>query len=114
MTTEPREATQADVEAFAAKVQAMVRTHHSSNFPRLVEMGEMPTISVMMGKRYARLVRKDRPGDKHGSAHAFVELSTGHIYKCASWAVPAKHARGNIFAENPLAACTPYGVVYLR
>jgi hypothetical protein len=58
-------------------------------------------------KRYR--VTRDR------SAFCFIDKATGDVLKAASWAAPAKHARGNIFDEsNGLAKIGPYGPAYLR
>ena len=52
---------------------------------------------------------------KDGGAHAFVDKATGDVLKPATWAAPAKHARGNIFdAHNGLEKMGPYGPAYLR
>jgi hypothetical protein len=52
---------------------------------------------------------------RDGSAHAFVDIATGDVLKPASWAAPAKHARGNIFDEhNGLGSMGPYGPAYLK
>lgn len=63
------------------------------------------------GKRYARIVRNDASGQ---SVYCFVDKTNGDILKAASWKTPAKHARGNIFDENPGDAITEYGAKYLR
>ncbi len=60
------------------------------------------------GKRYLKIVRGD-------SVHAFVDKLTGDVLKPASFKIPAKHARGNIFsADNGLGYMSPYGPAYLR
>jgi hypothetical protein len=49
------------------------------------------------------------------SAHSFIDYETGDVLKAASWKVPAKHARGNIYAEDHgLKLMGPYGPAYLR
>ena len=48
---------------------------------------------LMTGKKYYKVVRE-------GSAMAFVDKETGNIYKAATWAAPAKHARGNVLSEK--------------
>ena len=54
-------------------------------------------------------------GDNCGeSVYAFVEKETGAIFKPAGWKAPAKHARGNIFDQNPISCCNPHGVKYLK
>lgn len=64
------------------------------------------------GKRYVRILHVT-----HGqrSAYAFIELETGDILKPAGYKGPAKHARGNIFADDHgLSCCGRYSVAYLR
>lgn len=46
-------------------------------------------ITMKMGKKYAKLITGT-------SVTAFIDLEDGNIYKPASWAKPAPHARGNI------------------
>jgi hypothetical protein len=60
------------------------------------------------GKRYIKIVVGT-------SAWAFIDKENGDILKPASWAAPAKHARGNIFDDhNGMRYLTPYGPAYLR
>ena len=64
--------------------------------------------SYKINRKYIRVVC-------NGSAHAFVERSTGDVLKPASWAAPAKHARGNIFDDkNGLGSMTATVPAYLR
>lgn len=41
-------------------------------------------------------------------------VNVGDIHRPASWKIPAKHARGNVFQEDFNNCAGPYGVVYLR
>lgn len=70
------------------------------------------------GPRYVRIVREVHvvPSGEliSRSAWAFVDKRTGDILKPHGWKGPAKHARGNIFSENPIAGVGPYGAQYLR
>jgi hypothetical protein len=62
---------------------------------------------ISFGRRFVKII--------HGrSVYAFVEMGSGDIYKPASWNGPAKHVRGNIFNDDPLAGTGIYGVNYLR
>ena len=49
---------------------------------------------VMEGKKYMRIVKEDISSRY---AFCFIEKATGNVLKAASWATPAKHARGNIY-----------------
>lgn len=64
------------------------------------DMTKVPTFDVEMGKRFAKIVVTSW-GQK--SVHCFVEISTGDLYKAATWSAPAKGVRGNIAnAKKPL------------
>jgi hypothetical protein len=64
-------------------------------------------------KRFAK-VTYAHPDGHGGSVHTFVEVATGDIFKAASYKAPAKHPRGNIYADDPLAGTTDHGGAYLR
>lgn len=67
----------------------------------------MPKLSVRDGHRYLIITRD-------GSAHAFIDKTNGDILKPATYRAPAKHARGNIFADdNGMNCMGPYGPCYL-
>lgn len=45
----------------------------------------------------------------------FIDLSNGDILKAESWSKPAKHARGNIFADDyGMSGVGQYGPNYLK
>lgn len=96
-----------DILDFAKKLQALLQEHH-----RINKHAFTSTIEVETGKKYARIVRCDSGPAR--SAYAFVSIEDGNIYKPDGWKRPAKHARGNIFDDKPLACCGVYGVAYLR
>ena len=71
-------------------------------------------LSVDVGKRYVRVVKTDSSGGRR-SAFCFVDKENGDVLKTASWKVPAKHARGNIFdSDNGLKWISAHGAAYLR
>ena len=70
------------------------------------------TRKVEFGRKYARVYRVDSRGAT-GGVYCFVDRSNGDILKAASWKAPAKHARGNIYAADPLAGVGQYGAAYL-
>jgi hypothetical protein len=61
---------------------------------------------ISFGRKYVKIIRGS-------SVYAFIEISTGNIYKSASWSAPAKHVRGNIYNDNPLTGTGVYGVNYV-
>ena len=107
MTTMPADAA---ISLFAVEVQAMVNDHFAKHFAILTP----PTITVEWGRRYAKIVKNDSGGSR--SVHSFVDRTTGDILKAATWAAPAKHARGSVLAATTaarLSAVSPYGANYL-
>lgn len=98
------------LDRFVAQCKVVTDAH----FVTLGYGNSPPAFSVDYGPRYARIVRHD--GDGQGrSVHCFVDVTNGDVLKAAGWKAPAKHARGNIFAEDGgFGALTPYGVNYLR
>lgn len=49
-----------------------------------------------------------------GETKALGTIRQGNIHKSASFKAPAKHARGNVFADDFRKCLTPYGIVYLK
>lgn len=95
------------IEKFRASLENMLVQHHAERFKHLPP----PRIEISMGKRFARIIKT---GDGSTSAYGFIDLVNGDLLKAAGWKGPAMHARGNIFAENMLDGCGPYGMKYLN
>lgn len=53
---------------------------------------------VIAGKRYDKVVGINLAGGQ--SAHAFVDRTTGDVYKAAGWSAPAKIIKGNLRDED--------------
>jgi hypothetical protein len=94
------------LEAFLGCLNESFKAFYSKHYPMLPGK----TAEVAMGSKYAKVIAKD----SSRCVYCFVNKQTGEIFKPASWAAPAKHARGNIFSSNPIACCGPYGIEYLR
>lgn len=91
--------------AFVDALQALMNEHQRVNFPTL----PATKIDVGGGRKYLKVTRDG------GSVYCFIDTRNGDILKAASWAGTAKHARGNIFADDlGISCCGPYGVAYLR
>ena len=108
---EPRAVTDADLAEWVAKVHEMRETHRLAKFPNL----DPDSLTIERGRKYARIVTNgtgNRGGNR--SVYCFVRLDNGDILKAATWKAPAKYARGNIFAADPLAGVGEYGAEYLR
>lgn len=67
----------------------------------------------LKGRKYVKLC-KSNDGVNPSSAYGFIDIKTGDLFKAASFAQPAKHARGNINDNTALDACGAYSVAYLR
>lgn len=104
------------VKSYARSLEEMIQTDHAKNFPSL----KPETITVEWGRRYAKIIRRGT----QNCVHSFVDLKggkvegiegkVGDIYKAASWAKVAKHARGNVFTDdNGLSGVGVYGANYL-
>lgn len=100
----------ARLEQFLAALQAKNSAEYKESFPTLAP----PVFAAMPGSRYVRIVRRDASGGG-GSAYAFIDRTNGDILKPASYKAPAKHARGNIFADDfGVSCCQIHSVNYLR
>lgn len=98
------------LETFLDGVRAIRAAYYAKNFPT----NKVEPISTTEGPKYFRVVIGEEGNDQR-SVYAFVDKTTGAIYKAAGWKAPAKHARGNINDEfNGLKAMGPYGPAYLR
>lgn len=106
-THTPKPVTDADLDAWVAKVHDMrVADYKAKNFRIPV-----PPLTVEKGRKYARIVTNHT---NQRLVFCFVDLRTGDILKSATWRAPAKYPRGNIFATDPLAGVTVHGAEYLR
>lgn len=88
---------------FFVKLRDRDNEYMAKNFENL----PLSNWDLSFGKRFVKIIRSR-------SVYAFVEIDSGDIYKPASWNAPAKHVRGNIFNDDPLACTGIYGVNYLR
>ncbi len=94
------------IETFRVALENMLLEYRGARFPTL----PAPTVEISTGKRFARIIKKD----SGTSAYGFIDLSNGDLLKAASWKAPAMHARGNIFNQDILSGCGPYGMAYLK
>ena len=102
---------QAALTKFVDSVQVMKDEYMGKNFPSLGRV----LITVERGKRYAKLVLADASAPIISRyVYCFVDLTNGDILKAASWKAPAKRARGNILAADPISAVNTHGANYLR
>ena len=67
------------------------------------------------GRKYIKIICVVGSTTKtDGYVWAFIDKETGLVYKPASWAAPAKHARADIFKSESWATVDAYGPAYLR
>ncbi len=96
--------------------QDIINTHwidSKSNYPA-------PVLELQFGSRYIKVIRKDINRETNlpnagGSVHAFIDKNNGDILLPASYKMPAKKSRGNIFDDrNGLAKMSWTGPAYLH
>lgn len=73
--------------------------YHQQQIDQLCEGEGVDEYTYIKGKKYAKIVHLAGPS-KQRSAHAFVDLNTGDVYKSASWQSPAKGVRYNLLDEQ--------------
>lgn len=93
------------LETYIDAIQAASDKEFKENYPVLWDNGQAPKFKYMPGDKFVRITRED----SQKSVFCFVEISTGDIYKPASWNARAKGVRGNIYNENlPLTSGSLY------
>jgi hypothetical protein len=82
------------IEAYVKEIEAAQAKEWAEH---KYDMAKVPIFAIEKGNKYARITRRS-----YGqlSVHCFVEMSTGDIYKAATWKAPAKGVRGNINSEK--------------
>ena len=99
---------------FIAAIQKRDDARAQKDFPNLCVNGQMSKFYAdQNGRKYIRIVREQTKGEGR-SVHCFVDVSNGDILKADGWKKPAKHARGNIYSDNPMDAMDDHGAKYLR
>jgi DNA polymerase III delta prime subunit len=61
--------------------------YHQQQIDKLCEGEGVDEYTYTKGKKYAKIIHLSGPS-KQRSAHAFVDLNTGDVYKSASWKAP--------------------------
>ncbi len=93
-------------ERFIEKWNEALDAYYQKAYPDSLELpGIRSQVEVTwQGKRYARIVEVDvtqsgvRSGG--GGCAGFIDKTNGDILFSAGWKAPAKHARGNVYAED--------------
>lgn len=98
---------QTNLQGFVSALQDVFNREYATKFPML----EIPTLVVTSGRKYAKVVRRER--GQLGSVYCFVEKDTGDVYKAATWSSPYTNGgpRSNIGGANygVPAHADPYG-----
>ncbi len=88
------------LENFRAVAEQVQRDHFTRNDYKYAT----PVVETSNpGRRFVRLIQSELwPNEKavRQSALAFVEITTGDIFKPEGWKRPAKHPRGNIYINE--------------
>lgn len=99
----------AKVKSFVVGAQKIIDDYYKQhNF----NVALKPTLRADRGKKYIKLVAV-QAGAQLGSAHTFIDTTTGDVLKPASYSAPAKGVRGNVFdSQNGLGRMGPHGPEY--
>jgi len=74
--------------------------YHQQCIDKLCEGDGVDNYIYTKGKKYAKIIHVTSYGSQK-SAHAFVDLNTGDVYKSATWQSPAKNGvRYNLLDEQ--------------
>lgn len=74
--------------------------YHKEQIDKLCVGEGVDEYTYSRGKKYAKIIHLAGPS-KQRSAHAFVDLNTGDVYKSATWQSPAKNGvRYNLLDEQ--------------
>ena len=99
---------------FIEAIQKRDDARSVAQYPSLCENGRMHKFYAdPNGRKFIRIVREGVKGEGR-SVHCFVDAANGDILKSDGWKKPAKHARGSIYAANPMDAMDDYGAKYMR
>lgn len=102
------------LEKFRAASEEIIIDHFARNEFTFA----VPGVVIGKGRKYIKLWNTETGFDgetRINRIHAFVEVSTGDIFKPANTKAPAKHARGNIYKDEGRASMDASGhIFYLR
>jgi len=102
------------LEQFRAISEEIILAHFARNEFTFA----VPGVIIGKGRKYIKLWNTEAHDGGEATInriHAFVEVSTGDIFKPANTKAPAKHARGNIYNDGGRASMDASGhIFYLR
>ncbi len=82
-------------EQYAALSQEVTNSLFEKNYPNLTP----PSIEVLTGRKYEKVVRREVTSLGGMSVEAFID-GEGNVYKPEGWSKPAKGVRFNIATEE--------------
>jgi len=102
-------AQQADVLNYTQFLTQILEQHYIQQYP---DSTNKLTFTIETGRRYLKIIQDN-------SVHAFVDKTTGDVYKPAGWKAPAKIVRYNLLDEQSRIKCYQCadwsgGYLYLR
>ena len=102
-------AQQADVLNYTKFLTQILEQHYIQQYP---DSTNKLSFTVETGRRYLKIIQDN-------SVHAFVDKTTGDVYKPAGWKAPAKIVRYNLLDEQSRIKCYQCadwsgGYLYLR
>jgi hypothetical protein len=72
---------------------------HQEQIDKLCEGEGVDQFTYTKGKKYAKIIHISSGGQR--SAHAFVDMNNGDVYKSATWSAPAKNGvRYNLMDDS--------------
>jgi hypothetical protein len=83
------------IEAYVTKLQkntndAIDQDHEGTNYF---------VLGIDFGAKYARIHKTDHNGKGQKTTFGFIDMTTGDVFKAASWKGPAKGVRGHVDEE---------------
>ena len=98
----------AQAQVFLTECEEMRLDYFKEHYPTTISnFPDDHKLEMKVLQKFVRFTSK-------GSCWAFIDLSNGDILKPASFKTPAKHARGNIFADNRMDSVNWTGPKYLK
>lgn len=86
------------VEAAIESFRKLMEITLQKNYDTYENLGWEANVTMSKGSKYAKLFNASKDSGKQ--VLAFINMNNGDILKPASFKIPAKHARGNIFDDD--------------
>ena len=80
------------------------RAYHIRKIHEIDIQGVLHEFYIEYGRKYHKIIHRATDNGSQ-SVHAFVDKTTGDVYKAASWKAPAKIVRYNLLREDSREEC---------